>query len=47
MESERIAEAKDLRGKGEARKIEMHGEADRTYTERLADARRQSRNHPR
>jgi modulator of FtsH protease HflC len=42
MSSERIAEAKDLRGRGEARKIEIMAQADRAYTERLADARRQS-----
>lgn len=42
MSSERIAEAKDLRGHGEARKIEIMAQADRAYTERLADARRQS-----
>ncbi|MGE3872566.1 MAG: protease modulator HflC [Parvibaculaceae bacterium] len=42
MSSERIAEAKDLRGRGEARNIEIKAQADRAYTERLADARRQS-----
>jgi membrane protease subunit HflC len=42
MSSERIAEAKDLRGRGEARKIEIMAQADRAFTERLADARRQS-----
>lgn len=42
MSSERIAEAKDLRGRGEARKIEIMAQADRAYTERLADAKRQS-----
>jgi modulator of FtsH protease HflC len=42
MSSERIAEAKDLRGRGEARKIEIMAQADRAYTEKLADARRQS-----
>lgn len=42
MSSERIAEAKDLRGRGEARKIEIMAQADRAYTERLADSRRQS-----
>jgi membrane protease subunit HflC len=42
MSSERIAEAKDLRGRGEARKIEIMAQADRAYTERFADARRQS-----
>jgi membrane protease subunit HflC len=42
MSSERIAEAKDLRGRGEARNIEIKAQADRAYTERLADANRQS-----
>lgn len=42
MSSERIAEAKDLRGRGEARKIEIMAQADRAYTEKLADAQRQS-----
>jgi membrane protease subunit HflC len=42
MSSERIAEAKDLRGRGEARKIEIMAQADRAYTERFADAQRQS-----
>lgn len=42
MSSERIAEAKDLRGRGEARNIEIKAQADRAYTEKLADARRQS-----
>jgi membrane protease subunit HflC len=42
MSSERIAEAKDLRGRGEARKIEIMAQADRAYTEKFADARRQS-----
>jgi membrane protease subunit HflC len=42
MSSERIAEAKDLRGRGEARKIEIMAQADRAYTEKLADAKRQS-----
>ena len=42
MSSERIAEAKDLRGRGEARNIEIKAQADRAYTERLADAKRQS-----
>lgn len=42
MSSERIAEAKDLRGRGEARKIEIMAQADRAYTEKLADAQRQA-----
>lgn len=42
MSSERLAEAKDLRARGEARKTRMIAEADRAYTERIADARRQS-----
>jgi membrane protease subunit HflC len=42
MGSERLAEAKDLRARGEARKTRMIAEADRAYTERIADGRRQS-----
>ena len=42
MSSERLAEAKDLRARGEARKTRMIAEADRGYTERVADGRRQS-----
>jgi len=42
MSSERLAEAKDIRARGEARKTEMVAQADRGYTERIADARRQS-----
>jgi membrane protease subunit HflC len=42
MSSERKAEATDLRSKGEATKTRMLAEADRTYTEKLAQARRQS-----
>lgn len=42
MASERKAEAADLRSKGEATKTRMLAEADRTYTERLAQARRES-----
>jgi membrane protease subunit HflC len=42
MSSERLAEAKDLRARGEARKTRMIAEADRAYTERIADSRRQS-----
>lgn len=41
MESERLAEAKDLRGKGEAAKIRLMAQADRTYVEVLSEARRQ------
>jgi len=42
MSSERKAEAADLRSKGEATKTRMIAEADRTYTEKLAQARKQS-----
>jgi membrane protease subunit HflC len=42
MSSERKAEAADLRSKGEATKTRMNAETDRTVTEKLADARRQS-----
>jgi membrane protease subunit HflC len=42
MSSERKAEATDLRSKGEATKTRMLAEADRTYTEKLAQARKQS-----
>jgi len=42
MESERLAEAKDLRGKGEAAKIRLMAEADRKYVEMISEARRQS-----
>jgi membrane protease subunit HflC len=42
MSSERLAEAQDLRARGEARKTEMIAQADRNYTEKIADARRQS-----
>jgi len=42
MESERLAEAKDLRGKGEAAKIRLMAEADRKYVETISTARRQS-----
>jgi membrane protease subunit HflC len=42
MASERKAEAADLRSKGEATKTRMLAEADRTYTERIAQARRLS-----
>ena len=38
----RKAEAADLRSKGEATKTRMIAEADRTYTEKLAQARKQS-----
>lgn len=42
MSSERKAEAADLRSKGEATKTRMIAEADRTYTEKIAQARKQS-----
>ena len=42
MSSERLAEAQDLRARGEARKTEMIAQADRNYTEKIAGARRQS-----
>jgi membrane protease subunit HflC len=42
MSSERKAEAADLRSKGEATKTRMIAEADRTYTEKLALARKES-----
>ncbi|MBM3519901.1 MAG: protease modulator HflC [Alphaproteobacteria bacterium] len=42
MASERKAEAADLRSKGEATKTRMIAEADRTYTEKIAGARKQS-----
>lgn len=42
MASERKAEAADLRSKGEATKTRMVAEADRTYTEKIAGARKQS-----
>jgi modulator of FtsH protease HflC len=42
MSSERLAEAQDLRSFGEARKTEMIAQADRNYTEKIADARRLS-----
>jgi membrane protease subunit HflC len=42
MSSERKAEAADLRSKGEATKTRMNAETDRTFTEKLAQARRQS-----
>ncbi|MCB1432435.1 MAG: protease modulator HflC [Alphaproteobacteria bacterium] len=42
MNSERKAEAADLRSKGEATKTRMNAETDRQVTEKLADARRQS-----
>ncbi|MBL8905707.1 MAG: protease modulator HflC [Rhizobiales bacterium] len=41
MESERLAEAKDLRGKGEAAKIRLMAEADRKVVEVVSEARRQ------
>jgi modulator of FtsH protease HflC len=42
MGSERKAEAADLRSKGEATKTRMKAETDRTYTEKISEARRQS-----
>lgn len=42
MSSERKAEAADLRSKGEATKTRMNAETDRTVTEKIADAQRQS-----
>lgn len=42
MSSERKAEATDLRSKGEATKTRMFAEADRTYTEKISLARKQS-----
>ena len=42
MSSERKAEAADLRSKGEATKTRMIAEADRTYTEKIAEARKRS-----
>ena len=42
MESERNALAADIRSEGEATKTRMNAETDRTYTTKLADARRQS-----
>lgn len=42
MGSERMAEAADLRSKGEATKTRMNAETDRAYTVRIAEARKQS-----
>ncbi|MFT3987056.1 protease modulator HflC [Aestuariivirga sp.] len=42
MASEREAEAQDIRSKGEATKTQRMAEADRSYTEQLATARKQS-----
>lgn len=42
MESERNALAQDIRSQGEATKTRMNAETDRTYTVKLAEARRQS-----
>jgi modulator of FtsH protease HflC len=42
MGSERKAEAADLRSKGQATKNRMKAETDRTVTEKIAEARRQS-----
>ncbi len=42
MGSERMAEAADIRAKGEATKTRMNAETDRAYTVKIAEARRQS-----
>ena len=42
MESERNALAQDIRSQGEATKTRMNAETDRTYTVKLAEARKQS-----
>lgn len=42
MESERNALAADIRSQGEATKTQRNAETDRTYTVKLAEARRQS-----
>ena len=42
MKSERLAEAQDLRGKGEAAKTRMMAEADRKVVEVVSEAKRQS-----
>ncbi len=42
MKSERLAEAQDLRGKGEAAKTRMMAEADRRVVEIVSEAKRQS-----
>jgi len=42
MESERKALAQDIRSQGEATKTTMNAETDRTVTERLAQAKKQS-----
>lgn len=42
MSSERMAEAADLRAKGEATKTRMNAETDRAYTVKIAEARKQS-----
>ena len=42
MNSERKAEAADLRSRGEATKTRMNAETDRTVTEQIAQARKQS-----
>jgi modulator of FtsH protease HflC len=42
MSSERMAEAADLRAKGEATKTRMVAETDRAFTVRIAEARKQS-----
>jgi modulator of FtsH protease HflC len=40
MSSERLSEAADIRSKGEATKTHMFAEADRVYTEKVSQARR-------
>ena len=42
MKSERNALAQDIRSQGEATKTRMNAETDRTYTVKLAEARKQS-----
>ncbi len=42
MESERNALAQDIRSQGEATKTRMNAETDRTYTVKLAEARKQA-----
>jgi modulator of FtsH protease HflC len=42
MKSERNAIAADIRSKGEATKTRMYAETDRTYTTKLAEAKRQA-----
>lgn len=42
MQSERLAEAQDLRSTGEARRIDIQAQADRKRVEKISDATRQS-----